>query len=329
MELKSARALKDELLDQFRSEESAIPRIGRRVSAMAAHPLNLPIAMFPDTGGVGIGVAVLGAKQYGVAVRLQRKAPETQQLASLIHKKASGESDIRFIGRVKAQGTATPLQPGASIGHQLVTAGSLGAFVELADETGVYILSNNHVLAACDRGSPGDPILHPGPIDATNAAPATPIGTLSKVEKLRSRRASANVMDAAVCRLNDDVPFDPPQPNLTGVREPMGDMLVAKDGRTTGRTTGVVTAIDMDDIWIDYGDETGFLRFDGQIEVEGTGASPFSQGGDSGSLVWHPGSEGAIGLLFAGSDEGGTNGAGLTYVNPLKPVLIQLRAKLS
>ncbi|MER6315184.1 hypothetical protein ABT237_15605 [Streptomyces sp. NPDC001581] len=295
---------------------------------MAARPLNKPTAKFPDTGGIGIGIAFLEGKQFGLAVRLQREAQETHDLASLIREKSSGESDIRFIGRIKAQHTSSRLRPGASIGHSLVTAGSLGAFVEIPTKPGVYILSNNHVLAACDQGTLGDPILHPGVLDATDAMPAKPIGTLANVEKLRSQRASANIMDAAVGRLSDDVPFDPPPP-FQGVGAPQGAMVVAKDGRTTRHTTGVVTAIDMDDLWIDYGDETGSLRFDGQIEVEGQGNGPFSLPGDSGSLVWHPGSMEAIGLLFAGSDVGGSNGAGLTYVNPLPPVLSQFRAKLS
>lgn len=45
-----------------------------------------------------------------------------------------------------------PQPCGVSIGHHAITAGTLGCLVRRAnDEDGVYILSNNHVLADCDR----------------------------------------------------------------------------------------------------------------------------------------------------------------------------------
>ena len=67
------------------------------------------------------------------------------------------------------------------------------------------------------------------------------------------------------------------------------------------------------------------ISFENQIEVEGTGPSPFSRGGDSGSLVVNTRRR-AIGLLFAGSTTGGSNGKGLTYVNPIGDVLSSLDA---
>ena len=99
-----------------------------------------------------------------------------------------------------------------------------------------------------------------------------------------------------------------------------------KIGRTTGHTTGRVTAFELDNVIVRY--DTGTLRFDDQIEIEGTADVAFSAGGDSGSLVFTSGARGALGLLFAGSDQGGTNGQGLTYCNPLTTVLRRLRASL-
>ena len=61
------------------------------------------------------------------------------------------------------------------------------------------------------------------------------------------------------------------------------------------------------------------LTSDGQIEVEGEGG-PFSAGGDSGSLVVDSDLR-ACGLLFAGSQQGGRNGLGLTFLNEIAPVL--------
>ena len=81
-----------------------------------------------------------------------------------------------------------------------------------------------------------------------------------------------------------------------------------------------MTAIEVDDVVVDYGDEVGLLRFDGQIEVAGT-AGPFSRGGDSGSLVRLAGGGAAVGLLYAGSERGGPDGTGLTFCNDISTVL--------
>lgn len=56
-------------------------------------------------------------------------------------------------------------------------------------------------------------------------------------------------------------------------------------------------------------------------------SAPFSDSGDSGSLIVDD-DRLAIGLLFAGGDEGGRNGKGLTYANPLRAVLDALQVDL-
>ena len=128
-----------------------------------------------------------------------------------------------------------------------------------------------------------------------------------------------------------DIEFVPGQiegvGTLTGVATaPLhtGDQ-VSKAGRTTGTTAGRITAIEIDNLVVGY--EIGDLRFDNQIEVEGTGNLPFSRGGDSGSLVVNRDRK-AVGLLFAGSDTGGTNRRGLTFLNPIADVLNALNINL-
>jgi hypothetical protein len=100
---------------------------------------------------------------------------------------------------------------------------------------------------------------------------------------------------------------------------------VAKLGRTTGLTRGRVTAFELDNVVVGY--DLGNLRFDDQIEIEGAGTDPFSDGGDSGSLIVDSDLRG-VALLFAGGDQGGTNGRGLTYANPLQDVLDHLAVDL-
>ena len=87
-----------------------------------------------------------------------------------------------------------------------------------------------------------------------------------------------------------------------------------------------MTAFDLDNVVVNY--DIGNLRFDGQIEIEGAGTTGFSDGGDSGSLIWTTGDHLAVGLLFAGGDTGGSNGQGLTFANPIGDVLDRLKVNL-
>ena len=74
--------------------------------------------------------------------------------------------------------------------------------------------------------------------------------------------------------------------------------------------------------------DIGVVSFDDQVEIEGSGSESFSDSGDSGSLIVDDDMKGAA-LLFAGGDHGGSNGKGLTYANPIGPVLSALRVKLA
>ena len=198
-----------------------------------------------------------------------------------------------------------PLLIGLSVGHYKVTAGTLGALVRTRGQADACILSNHHVLANEDRAETGDPVLQPGALDGgrrmTNA-----IGKLSGFVKLSDTRA--NRVDAAIARLEPGIAFDPVTLRGLGklagrAAEPVMDgARVAKIGRTTGLT-------------------------EGQIEIEGTGERPFSDGGDSGSLIVNRAHE-AVALLFAGTDSGGRNNRGLTYDYPIDDVLGRLKVDL-
>jgi hypothetical protein len=218
------------------------------------------------------------------------------------------------------------LHPGLSIAHHDVTAGTLGAFVTVAGRQGVFALSNNHVLADSDRGRIGDAILQPGPADGGTSEDH--VGELAVTVPLSA--TEPNMVDAALALLSgvessDGVDATYPIGQITGWVDPDDEVPVAKVGRTTGLTRGRISAIELDDVTVQY--PAGAFTFDGQIEV--TGASgPFSAGGDSGSLVYREDTGDAVGLLFAGSERGGPSGSGLTYCNPVGVALEALGAKL-
>jgi hypothetical protein len=86
-----------------------------------------------------------------------------------------------------------------------------------------------------------------------------------------------------------------------------------------------ISAFEVDNVVVGY--DVGNLKFDGQIEIEGTEDGAFSLGGDSGSLIFNEDKK-AVALLFAGGDQGGKRGKGLTYGNPIERVFEELEIKL-
>ena len=294
------------------------------------------------TVGVALGLAPVGDGSFELAVRYRADTAEAQMIAQRLTQDVGPGADVRQIGHVlplgsdggsfarvqpaaQAQGVTDrvrPLVPGVSVAHVDVTAGTLGAFAVIGEQVGV--LSNHHVLVG-DDGAVGDAIVQPGPLDG-GSAPNDQIGTLSEFVELAS--SGSNPVDAAFAVL-EDVEFTTGYPGgeLSGLVGVEGGEQVQKSGRTTGVTDGMVTAIELDGLLVDFGPQ-GTLQFDGQIEVESTGSGPFSDGGDSGSLVYQSSDMAAVGLLFAGGPRGGSNGLGLTYLNPIDVVLSQLGAQL-
>jgi hypothetical protein len=358
MRLESARSLKEELLSSFMAPIiEAASRLMARVGGgkpAGTLPLALPAQPLESAGGLhrvlALGVAPNG-RGYKLAVRVQRQELMDSPLLAAIRKKARNEVDVRLIGKVAVQARrkakarparraaavpwyrkdVRPLLIGASIGHYQITAGTLGAFVRHGDV--ICVLSNNHVLANEDRGMKGDDILQRAAFDG-GRLPAERVAALLAWQPLS--RSGANYIDAALAAVAAGIEIDADRlrgiargrdRRLKGVSEKPVDVAdkVFKIGRTTGATEGRVTAFDLDNVVVGY--DSANLRFDNQIEIEGAGAEPFSLGGDSGSLIVNARME-AVALLFAGSEQGGRNGLGLTYACPIDRVLHDLGATL-
>ncbi|MFA0766732.1 MAG: hypothetical protein OXFUSZZB_000060, partial [Candidatus Fervidibacter sp.] len=209
-----------------------------------------------------------------------------------------------------------PVPRGVSVGHFHITAGTLGYLVQ--DSKGRwFVLSNNHVLADNNEGKVGDPILQPGPFDGGKNTPSYRIAQLSAFVPIHFD-GRANSVDAAIAETD----ADQVQPVLCSIGQVEGigafrqGLLVQKHGRTTGRTQGLIVGTH-ETIWVDYDGKVA--RFDRQLSIAG-GRTPFSDGGDSGSLIVDL-QRRAIGLLFAGSDTE-------TYANPIRPVLRAFKVRL-
>lgn len=214
------------------------------------------------------------------------------------------DESMRGVTTARLTRRMRPCPGGFSVGHYRITAGTLGTCCyDVSPFPGIppkyYILSNNHVLANCNDAKEGDPILQPARIDG-GRYPNDVIATLSRFEAIRYISGNdfpKNVIDAAIAEANmqdiDRRIFWTGSVKRLYSKPEVGD-IVQKVGRTTGLTTGEVTNIN-GTVKVHYGGGRVAL-FVQQILT-----TRMSQGGDSGSLVTNL-DEGAVGLLFAGSN---------------------------
>ncbi len=230
---------------------------------------------------------------------------------------AAGASHRTACTRLKQRYLKRPVPAGVSIGHPQITAGTFGCLVQ--DGRGLFILSNNHVLANNNAAQPGDPILQPGPYDGGKNTARYEIGRLSSFVPI-AFDGQPNHVDAAlaetdlgrvtaqICSIG----------KVRGLGKPRRGLIVQKHGRTTGHTQGLLSGL-YAKIWVDYDGKAAL--FEGQLRIEG-GRIPFSAGGDSGSLIVDLQGR-AVGLLFAGSEL-----ENMTFANPIRAVLKALKVRL-
>lgn len=294
-----------------------------------------------NMGQIALGAAP-AKKGYRLAIRQQQSGPLVEALTEELTRRAKGEVDIKYIGRIAKQVYVTkasyyrkrrrPLKIGSSISDvqaTFISAGTLGCFAVARTSQFLGFITNNHVIANENGNDEGDPLVQQGTLDG-GSLPDDQIGELGKYIKLKLN--GINLVDAAFGILHEGIDFDASTIGNLGALNGENDVANLDDGaalfkvgRTTGQTKGRLTAFEIDNVQVEY--DIGVLQFDNQIEIEGTGTRAFSDSGDSGSLIVDA-ERNAIGLLFAGGDEGGSNGKGLTYANPIRTVLDALKVDI-
>lgn len=278
---------------------------------------------------VAVGVATTqDSRDFRIAVRAQSQADLDRAwekgMEDRVRKASPDELDVRITGPIVAGEPAEAVSPdhrlriGASVSHYLRSAGTLGFFARRTSDGVVGIVSNNHVLALCDRGRENDEIVHPGAFDH-GIRPDNVIAYLTRGYPRLD--VPQPIVDCAFARLREGIPYDPVTIAAGLKLDPDPVILyeqrdVMKCGRTTGLTHGRIAVFALDNVEIDYGFRVG--RFNQQIEIEPVGDTPFSKPGDSGSLVVNP--EGhPVGLSFAG-----TTNCLTSYANSIENVLRSL-----
>jgi hypothetical protein len=289
-----------------------------------------------DTNVVGIGVGVKWKKgqptgEPALIVLVSQKLEKDQVTrANMVPAKlAEMQTDVLAVGYpfagagepqdIGIQTLAKRVRPakgGYSVGHINITAGTIatcvydilpgGTVSPPVQGVGIpskyYILSNNHVLANVNAGSPGDPILQPGPFDGgTN--PADRIASLSRFVPITLQppvpvALHNNLVDCAIAEgqfhdLDREIYWNAAVRGWRRKANVTVGTVVKKTGRTTNFTTGRITVINAT-VDINYGGGR-VARFKDQIVT-----TNMSAGGDSGSLVLTLDNV-AVGLLFAGS----------------------------
>jgi hypothetical protein len=306
--------------------------------------------------GVGYGIKEKEGKKTdkkAIIILVNKKVPEKKlSNRDLVSQKVgSHKTDVIEIGDIQFLNIRTervrPIQPGVSIGHHKISAGTLGAIVKDKKTGNPLLLSNNHVLANITNGrdgraQKGDPILQPGvydngnkedvvghlerfiPIkknDEMNCPIARGMESLSNIflNTVRPdysvklfKMGVENIVDCAVAKpVNKEIvnPEVLEIGKVKGIKSPKVGMEVKKSGRTTGLTTSNIKVIDASiEVKMSENESTVFTD---QIILE-----PFSSAGDSGSLILDE-EDNAVGLLFAGSDKA-------TVGNNIENVLDQL-----
>jgi hypothetical protein len=226
-----------------------------------------------------------------------------------------------------------PARSGISIGHVAITAGTLGGLVRDRATGAVVILSNNHVMANSNDASAGDFILQPGPHDGGND-PADRIATLTRFVPINFLPGAENHVDGAIA-----TPLDPARNQVIWNTRDVGAQTpaiarqlseedlgaaVQKTGRTTEHTDGYVQSL-FATVQVKYDMFRKGTFVDQIIVSQESGQPAFSNGGDSGSLVYDTDRR-CIGLLFAGSEGSATEPA-TTIINPIQHVLRELNVE--
>ncbi|MFW6281552.1 MAG: hypothetical protein ACOC1O_02000 [bacterium] len=294
--------------------------------------------------GLGYGIKERNGKRTGdeaLVVLVKEKVPAKKLRKKDIIPQTLGsiKTDVIEVGELKFMDLRTeksrPAQPGISIGHYKISAGTFGAVVKDKRSGENLILSNNHVLANISNGKDnrseiGDAILQPGSHDNGNN-PDDIIAKLERfvpiyktqddpdcniaiaVERLANmiihilrpyynfkllKEGRANLVDAALAKpaSNSIIIQDILEiGKVKGVKEAKVDMEVQKSGRTTGLTEGKIVAVDAS-VTVNMS-ESEQANFEDQFIT-----TPMSKAGDSGSLILDM-ENNAVGLLFAGSEK--------------------------
>jgi hypothetical protein len=317
-----ARAQARQALDAFFRLRNLDP--ADRVTSLSVTPKvdqHFSIGLSGKTGDGGCGIEVRLRRQDGLAARFAAELNE--RFGDAVSISTLGRIAIPSMASLSQAGAAAgfgamlrPLALGGSVAHRDAMAGSIGPFVRF--ERGPFkgrkgLVSNAHVLALSGLARAGDPIYQPAKPDVKSLLNSLRVGELADFTALSA--VGAQELDAAVAALDENALADEPNrlpkdasasgvARLGAVVEPRALRRhdeVCKIGRSTGLTTGLVTATELSNLSVFSPQLKRNIRFDNVVEISWLGDDkPFAGPGDSGSLIWRRSDLAPVALLFAG-----------------------------
>lgn len=319
----------DKLLAAFRHARELVKRHHRLRKTASYHGKPMPPGLLT---GVSVGTKISGGEDTGepcLVFHVPFKESRKELGEHAVHRKlprVATDVIVRLMPRAHDQATPTaPLRGGDSLSHPRIYNGSSGCLVTRPSETQpgkleLFVLSANHVLAACNEARLGDGILHPSP-KFHGRSPADNSAILAHFAEIDWE--NYNTIDAAIAAIDPrvasrglaDGTIISPQLQL-----PYQGQRVFKVGITSGRTSGIVQA-NFYSGPIDYAQpHPRTALFTGLLRITPDGCPRFSEPGDSGSLVVDRQTLRPVGLIIAGAED--------SYVCPLGPALDLLKLTL-
>jgi hypothetical protein len=274
---------------------------------------------------LAIGYSVIGKKDFRLEVRVQRNSGPALAYAESLRETHGSEVNIVIVDvistppSINVASSANSIlrkkhdvvRPGLSISRVDARAGTLGVLAEV--EKGIGLLSAAHVIAQSGDSKDGDWIYHPGKPDQNPLSMKHRVARLWDAVELSSDEL--NRVDAAIALLEEEVehagnelpaigsPVDGKRiKSAMSLDELVGlgsNPRVAKVGRSTGYTEGILTALDVQRLSVRA--PRGNHNFAGVLEISWDGTT-FSKPGDSGAALFSLDGLRAIGVHFA-SDE--------------------------
>lgn len=263
-------------------------------------------------GVVGTATTILPDGQYAIKI-LTRYLGVEKDLSEFLEGVPVVVEEVGDIRALAFTGKFDPVPTGVSVGNKNeCAAGTNGAVVK---KNGVsYFLSNNHVFARENNAAIGEDIVQPGRPDSIPRCDTNfpnHVADLSEFEEINYGFLGLNTIDAAIAQVRSGINFTCETacgytPSNTTITASVG-MNVKKCGRTTMKTTGEVTGVNVI-VFVGYSGGKSAL-FTRQIQF-----SDIAERGDSGSLIVTNDGNQPVALLFAGS-------ATTTIGNPINDVL--------
>ena len=268
-------------------------------------------ALMKAYGDVGVDVETLPIQQ--ALARTGAAKARTKASTTAAGSKGASKGTAAAAAVPAHRRRRRPIEAGLSIAPSNESfVGTLGCFVRriTSGTEQVFALSNNHVMADTNRLPIGTTIVQPGP----EVGPTDPNDVFaalsafipiqfpsSRLEPVQNRfdAAIALVADLSLIRRGRMFQINNYTPRLA---TPVPGMRVTKSGRTTGVTTGIVTAVNVDRVQVNYGTRTSprIATFNDTIEIVSDNDRPFSAPGDSGSVILNRDNGRPVALLFAG-----------------------------